>query len=84
MNERRTDATPDTGHRRRESDRMEDFQLLRDKVLLFLGAGIAVVVLIAAIFGNIHNPEVALAVLGLASALLGAPTILRLDERRRK
>lgn len=66
---------------------MDEFALLRDKVLLGLGCLIVLAIGTAAIIGNIHNPEVALAVLTIGGGLLGAPTILRWDEaarRRRK
>jgi hypothetical protein len=61
---------------------MEDFALLRDKILLGLGSLIVGGLSLAAVFGNIHNPEIALATLTVGAGLLGAPTILRWDERR--
>jgi hypothetical protein len=81
--ERRNGMTPDSGHRRRETDSREEFALLRDKILLGLGSLIVGGLSLAAVFGNIHNPEIALASLTVGAGLLGAPTILRWDERRR-
>ena len=61
---------------------MEDFALRRDKLLLGLGSLILTGLSAAAVFGTIHNPEVALACLTVAAGLLGGPTFLRWDERR--
>lgn len=79
--DRRENAEPDTGERRRQTDR-EDFALLRDKVLLGLGSVIVAGLSLAAVFGSIHNGEVALACLTVGAGLLGAPTMLRWDETR--
>lgn len=83
MSDRRTGA-PDSGHRRRESDPVDDFALFRDRVLLALGGTILLVVTGAAIFVKIKNPEVALAAVTVAAGLLGAPSIIRLDEQRQR
>lgn len=61
---------------------MEDFALLRDKILLAIGSLIVLGTSIAAIFTNIHNTEVALAALTVGGGLLGAPTFLRWDESK--
>lgn len=83
MTERRT-GQPDVGKRRRRSDPVDEFALFRDRVLLGLGGTIFLVVTGAAIFVDIRNPEVALAALTVAAGLLGAPSILRLDEARQR
>lgn len=62
----------------------EEFSLFRDKVLLGIGSVIVIGIAMAAIFGNIHNPEVALAALTVGGGLLGAPTILRWDEAKER
>jgi hypothetical protein len=80
--ERRHGRKPDTGHRRREVDPVDEFNLFRDKVLLVIGGFILLSDTLAAIFLNIKNPEVAIAVATAAAGFLGAPSILRLDERR--
>jgi hypothetical protein len=54
--------------------------LLRDKILLGLGSIIVGGLSLAAVFGNIHSTDVALACLTVGAGLLGAPTILRWDE----
>jgi hypothetical protein len=80
----RRQSQSDTGHRRRETDRREDFALLRDKILLGLGTVIVGGLSLAAVFGNIHSTDVALACLTVGAGLLGAPTILRWDESKRR
>lgn len=82
--ERRGNAKQDSGRRRRETDRRNDFNLLRDRVLLGIGGAMVLAVSAAAIFFPIRNPEVALAALTLGGALLGVPSVLRLDEARRE
>lgn len=85
--ERRKDPeVPDTGERRRQDDideRVEEFRLLRDKALLLIGGVGLCIVTFAAIFVDIKSPELALAAMTAFAGLLGAPTVLRLDERRR-
>ena len=63
---------------------MEDFALLRDKILLGLGSLIVSGLSLAAVFGSIHSPDIALACLTVAAGLLGAPTIMRWDEGRKR
>jgi hypothetical protein len=85
--ERRGSPAPDNGARRRREDlerRQDEFRLFRDKVLLGLGALIVLGVGLAAIFADVKNESLALAALTVGGGLLGAPTILRLDERRRE
>jgi hypothetical protein len=86
LDERRgTDPdSSDSGRRRRATDKEEDFALFRDKVLLGIGALIVNGIALAAVIGNIRNPEVALAALTVGGGLLGAPTILRWDEKARR
>jgi hypothetical protein len=72
----------DTGHRRRDSDRA--FALLREKILLGLGSIIVIGLSVAAVFGHIHSTDVAFGCLTVGAGLLGAPTILRWDEGRRR
>ena len=86
MTERRGSDAPDSGRRRRREDlerRQEEFTLFRDKVLLALGGVIVVGVGLAAIFVDVANESLALAALTVGGGLLGAPTVLRLEERRR-
>jgi hypothetical protein len=80
--DRRTSQKSDTGHRRRDTDRIEAFALLRDKILLGLGSLIVGGLSVAAVFGHIHSTDIALACLTVGAGLLGAPTILRWDEGR--
>lgn len=86
--DRRGDPTkPDTGERRRQQDireRTEDFRLLRDRILLTVGAVGLCSITIAAVFIEIKNQAVVLAALTAFASLLGLPTALRLDERRRE
>jgi len=82
--ERRKGETPDTGRRRRSADPREDWALLRDKLLLGLGSLIVGGLSLAAVFGNIHNPEIALAGMTVGAGLLGTPMFLRWDESRDK
>lgn len=72
--------------RRRVSDigeRTDEFRLKRDKLLLALGMGGIVVIIFASIFIGVKNEALALAALTACAGLLGAPTVLRLDERKR-
>jgi hypothetical protein len=82
MAERRNEAVHDTGERRREDDRREDWELRREQILLTLGVIIVAGIGVASIFLNIKNNEIALAVLALGGGFLGLPTALKLDERR--
>lgn len=82
MSERRAGKTPDTGERRRAGERVEDFRLLRDKILLGLGVTGVAVITGAAISIGVKDSALALAALTVFATLLGAPTFLRLDERR--
>lgn len=72
----------DTGERRREMDVYEDWALRRDQLLFSVGLLIVVCVGAAALFVDIKNPEIALAVLAAGGGFAGAPVALRLDERR--
>lgn len=63
-------------------DKRDEFALMRDKLLLGFGMGGIIVIVLSAIFLEIKNPELALAALTICGGLLGAPTILRYDERR--
>lgn len=87
MVERRGDPRkPDTGQRRREADiyeRQEEFRLFRDKVLLGVGTVGVLGVGFAAIAVGVKDSAVALAALTVFATLLGIPTALRLDEKRR-
>jgi len=80
--DRRDEVRVDTGHRRRESDAREEWELQREKILLTLGLVIVIGIGIASIFLDIKNNEIALAVLAVGAGFLGAPTVLKLDERR--
>lgn len=62
----------------------EEFALLRDKVLLVVGVVGILGIAFAAVITDVKNPEVALAALTIFGGLLGAPTVLRLDEKRGK
>lgn len=82
---RGTDAL-DSGRRRRRADllqRQDEFRLRRDQALFAIGAIGVVGLGFAAVFINIRNPEIALAVLAACAGFLGAPTALRIDEKRR-
>lgn len=84
--DRRQDASDDIGARRRSSDvqdRQNEFRLLRDKVLLTVGAVGVVGIAVASITIGVKDSAVALAALTVFAALLGVPTALRLDEKRR-
>lgn len=63
--------------------RREEFRLFRDKVLLLVGVTGVLGITVSAVLFGVHDPTVALAALTLFGGLLGAPTVLRLDERRR-
>ena len=80
--DRRNSQKPDTGRRQRETDRQQDFALLRDKILLGLGSLIVGGLSLAAVFVDIHSTELAVAALTAGASLLGAPMILRWDEGR--
>jgi membrane protein implicated in regulation of membrane protease activity len=82
MAERRHQKKDDTGERRRHTDEREEFALLRDKVLLIIGAAIVAVIGAASVFLDIRNQSIALAVLAVGATLLGAPTVLRWDESK--
>lgn len=74
------------GIKRRRSDivaRQEEFRLFRDKVLLAVGSLGVIGVGFAAIAVGVKDSAVALAALTVFATLLGAPTVLRLDEKRR-
>lgn len=64
-------------------ERQEEFKLLRDKVLLVIGSVGVVCVSGAAILIGVKDSAVTLAALTVFATLLGAPTVLRLDEKRR-
>jgi hypothetical protein len=84
--DKRGTDVPDTGERRRREDlerRTEEFRLFRDKVLLALGGIIVIGVGLASVFVPVQNEALALAALTVGGGLLGAPAVLRLDERRR-
>lgn len=84
--ERRDGDSGDTGDRRRSSDvyeRQEEFRLLRDKILLTVGTLGVVGIAVAAIAVGIKDSAVALAALAVFGTLLGVPTALRLDEKRK-
>lgn len=79
-------AEPDNGQRKRRNDltmRQEEFRLLRDQVLLLIGVLGVVGITLSAILLGVKDPAITLASLTLFGTLLGAPTVLRLDERRR-
>ena len=83
---RRTQEVDDSGERRRKTDlreRQEEFRLFRDKVLLTIGAVGVIGIALAAVFIKIHDEALALAALTAFATLLGAPTVLRIDEKRR-
>lgn len=85
MVERRGNGV-DNGERRRKVDiyeRQEEFRLFRDKVLLAVGSLGVLTVGFAAIAVGVKDSAVALAALTVFATLLGAPTVLRLDEKRR-
>jgi hypothetical protein len=63
-------------------NRQEEFRLFRDKVLLGLGTVGIVGMTLAAVFIGFKNEAIALSLIVAFSGLLGAPTMLRLDERR--
>lgn len=63
-------------------NRQEEFRLFRDKVLLGLGTVGLVGMGLASIFFGFKNDAIALSLIVAFSGLLGAPTVLRLDERR--
>lgn len=65
-------------------EREEDFRLWRDKVLLMVGIMGVIGISLAAVVLNIKSESLALAALTVFAGLLGAPTILRLDERRNR
>jgi hypothetical protein len=65
-----------------KDDKRDEFVLLRDKILLGLGLWGFVAICTAGVFVHIKNPNVVLAALTLCGALLGAPTFLRIDEKR--
>lgn len=84
--ERRDDAHDDNGVRRRSSDfqqRQDEFRLLRDKVLLAVGVIGVTGIGIAAVSIGVRDSALALAALTVFATLLGIPTALRLDEKRR-
>ena len=83
MTDRRTHSKPDSYRRRRQTDPARE-ALLRDRVLLAFGVAIVFSIALAAIFVDIKNPEVALAALTVGGGLLGAPSIIRLDEARQR
>jgi hypothetical protein len=85
VTERRSGDLPDSGERRRAGDledRVEAFRLLRDEVLLGLGVVGVVGLTVAAVTIGVKDSALALAALTVFATLLGAPTFLRLDERR--
>lgn len=81
--EKRSGSLQDTGQRRRKNDeeRMAEFRLLRDKVLLGVGVAGVLGLAIAAVTIGVKDSALALAALAVFGGLLGAPTVLRLDER---
>lgn len=86
MDRRGDPKLKDTGQRRRKTDiveRQEEFRLLRDKILLAVGSVGVMGVGFAAVAVGIKDSAVALAALTVFATLLGAPTVLRLDEKRR-
>jgi hypothetical protein len=83
---RKDPSKKDTGARRRQADideRVEEFRLIRDKILLLIGGVGLCIVTFAAIFIDVKSPELVLAAMTAFAGLLGAPTVLRFDERRR-
>lgn len=83
---RKDPKRPDTGDRRRQADieeRIEEFRLLRDKALLIIGGIGLCAATLSAIFVEVKSPELLLAAMTAFAGLLGAPTVLRYDERRR-
>jgi hypothetical protein len=62
--------------------RQEEFRLFRDKCLLFLGTVGLVGMGLAAVFIGFKNEAIALSLIVAFSGLLGAPTVMRLDEKR--
>jgi hypothetical protein len=87
VTDRRGDPTkPDNGLRRRKADieeRQDEFRLLRDQILLAVGAIGVLGIGLAAVIIGVKDSAVALAALTVFATLLGAPTVLRLDEKRR-
>lgn len=86
MTERRGDSSHDNGERRRKSDvyeRQEEFRLLRDKILLTIGAVGVMGIAVASISVGVKDSALALAALTVFAGLLGMPTALRLDEKRK-
>lgn len=80
--ERRNGAA-DNGDRRRRQDAEETWRLRRDKLLFGIGAAGVTVITLATVLLDVKSEALALALVTLFGGLLGAPTILRLDERRR-
>jgi len=78
-----------TDHQRREADRaeirdrQEEFRLLRDKILLTIGGAGVIGITLAAVVTGVKDSSLALAALTVFATLLGAPSFLRFDERRR-
>lgn len=61
-----------------------DFALTRDRILLAVGVIGVLGVTGAAVIVGVKDSSVALAALALFGGLLGAPTVLRLDEARER
>jgi hypothetical protein len=80
---RRRQADDFPGPDRRGRNGRERFLLIRDSVLVGVGAVGILAVTIAALFVGIKDSAVALAVLATCGGLLGLPTWARLDELRR-
>src|ERR1044072_6405888 len=83
----RRGTKPDSGERRRKSDmtikeRQEEFRLFRDKLLLSIGGLGVIGITISAIAIGVKDSALALAALTVFATLLGAPTVLRWDEKR--
>lgn len=74
------------GPERRASlyERREEFKLLRDRVLLAVGTFGVLGIAAASVVVGVKDSAVALAALTLFGGLLGAPTIMRLDEARER
>jgi hypothetical protein len=82
---RRVDDPDYRGPERRSArERREEWALKRDQALLVAGLLGVFAITVAAITVGIKDSAVALAALTLFGGLLGAPSLLRLDEARER
>lgn len=64
------------------AERDERVRFVRDVLLVTIGSVGVVGIGIAAVFVQIQNESLALAVLAVFASFLGAPTFLRIDEKK--